>query len=416
MEADVRKAYAEVLLKGEKAITEYTSKFDYSGFTDENIFLSDSFVNSCVDQLTSDLKAAICQANKNIFKVNKQIMNTIQPWNIIIGEGHGVGERVYPLEKVLLWVPARKGPLISTAIMLCNAAATAGVKQIIVATPPGVNGELNADTIAAAKLAGATDFVCGNALSVIACAATGNWRYGKVNAIFGPGPNAVALTMLQGARYGVVTQPGVGPSDSMIVFDEITEKEANTLARDMLTETEHGVDSCTYALTTNAKAAQALQKALEGQKNNLFGKAEQYQKIAVSGNAAIVAFKTQAELITFANRFVAEHLMVFMDRPAADVYVEALSGAAELLVGKNIPFSSANYCVGVTAVLPTNGFARSYSGITSRNFVRYATRAELTPAAFDNLCGSIEVLGKSEKLPNHAYAATVRHPSGKTHL
>ncbi|HEV3156752.1 MAG TPA: histidinol dehydrogenase, partial [Candidatus Baltobacteraceae bacterium] len=225
----------------------------------------------------------------------------------------------------------------------------------------------------------------------------------------GPGPDAIALAMLQASRYGVATQPGVGPSDALIVFEDISDKEADILARDFLTEIEHGSDSRTYALTVDRRSAERLQNALNLQTANLFGHEATYAEIAANGNAAIILFPSSEDILSFANAFAPEHLMLYVDPPHREKYLDELTAVGELLIGKSTPFTAANYCIGVTHVLPTSGFARAYSGITSRQFVRHTTTAELEPSALRRLLPTVEAIGGAEGLPNHVQAVKARH-------
>ena len=409
LDSVVLESYSAVNSDGVSAIHRYTRQFDCEDFKEENIFLADEFVEDCVTNLDPELRSAVSVSTNNVKKVNKKIVEHIFDWNKELHPGHIVGERVFPLESTLLWVPAKKGPLISTAIMLCASAAVAGVEKIVLGTPPNASGLPDKNTIAAAKLAGATDFVCGNGLTIVAAAALGKWRHGQMRAIFGPGPQAVALAMANAAKYGVATQPGIGPSDSLIVFDQLSLNEASELARDFLTEIEHGTDSFTYALTTDETSAKALKDALDAECANLFGKNRAYEKIANSNHAAILTFDSANSLITFANDFGAEHLLIYETPEQSLSIQEKLTTAGEILVGKFTPFVAANYCIGVTAVLPTNGFSRSYSGITSRNFLRFSTHAQLNRNALLKLVPTIEAIGSAEGLPNHVQGAKARY-------
>lgn len=406
LEEDVAKAYACVEEGAEAAILEYTRTYDSKNFAAESVFITPADVEGAIRGLTPRLSSAVHTAVNNISAVNRRIMNSLENWTMKLAPDHTVGETVTPLDTALVWVPARKAPLISTAVMLCVAAAEAGVRRIILGTPPTVDGTPNLDTIAAGSIAGATEFVCGNGLAVIAAAATGNWRYSKVNAILGPGPPAIALAMHQSAKYGVVTQPGIGPSDALILFEgPLDAEKASLLARNFLTEIEHGQDSYTYALTTDAEAAEALREALYNRITQIPEYFDHYSGLADRLQAAIIVFQEEEDLIAFTNDFAPEHLCLFMEASSSNRYIHMIHTAGEILEGYYTPFAAANYCVGVTAVLPTNGFARSYSGITSRNFVRFTSTARLERSALQRLYPTIEALGEAERLPNHAAGA-----------
>ncbi|MCM2442229.1 hypothetical protein HGO34_21100 [Agrobacterium vitis] len=411
LEAAVVSAFDALEQDGEKAIVDYTRRFDSETFCEEGIYLTDAFVESCVNGLEPDLRAAIDLAIKNISTVNAHIMSTLIDWTSELAPGHLVGERCLPQDSAMLWVPSRKAPLVSTAIMLCAAAATAEVKNIILATPPLADGFPDRNTVAAAYLAGARHFVCGNGLAIIAAASVGNWRHGRMNAIYGPGPQAIALAMHHGAKYGVATRPGIGPSDSLVIFENSEEDGYfDRLARNFLTEIEHGPDSFTYALTTSATAAKQLQNALKDTSDLQYGRNDHYASIAETAHGGVLVFADIDALVAFANRFSSEHLMINVTGNDRD-YVLGNVVSSELLDGQFTPFAAANYCIGITAVLPTNGFARSCSGITSRDFIRFATYARLERQALSNLLPAIEAIGAVERLPNHVEA--VRQSVGR---
>jgi histidinol dehydrogenase len=409
LERDVDRVYQRVSAEGTDALIDYTKRFDAPNFAAGDYRISPEFAQECVDSLPRELRAAIDTAIKNISAVNQHIVDSLSSWTQKLDDGHIVGERAFPLRSALLWVPARKAPLISVAVMLCVAAKVAGVRQIIVGTPPSPSGAPDRNTLAAAKLSGATDFVCGNGLAIVASAATGNWPLGRVNAIFGPGPHAVALAMARGAKYGVATQPGVGPSDSLIIFKGgVRDSQYIDLARNFLTEIEHGKDSFTYALTTDADAARSLSAALSDRSLDVFGKEAHYQQIAENRQGAIVVFDDSDELVAFANRFAPEHLQFFMDPRDSVELGTRIETAGEVLDGYCTPFVAANYCIGVTAILPTGGFGRSFSGINARNFVRFTSYGQLDREGLRRLLPTIEAIGRAEGLPNHVEGARLR--------
>jgi histidinol dehydrogenase len=409
LERDVDQVYERVSVEGLGALVDYTKRYDAPDFEPENYRISPEFADECVNSLPAELHAAIDTAIKNIAAVNRHIVGSLASWTEVLEDGHVVGERAFPLNSALIWVPARKAPLISVAVMLCVAAKVAGVRNIIVGTPPSKGRLPDRNTIAAAKLSGATDFVCGNGLAIVASAATGNWPLGRVNAIFGPGPQAVAMAMARGAKYGVATQPGVGPSDSLIIFKGgLRDSQYADLARNFLTEIEHGKDSFTYALTTDAAAARALSEALAQALLNVFGREAHYQQIADDMQGAIIVFDELNELVAFANQFAPEHLQFFMDPLESAELGARIETAGEILDGYCTPFVAANYCIGVTAVLPTGGFGRSFSGINARNFIRFTSYGQLDRAGLRRLLPTIEAIGSAEGLPNHVEGARLR--------
>jgi histidinol dehydrogenase len=410
----VRKAYEAVEQDGHNAIVDYSRKFDAPDFDEGCIFITDEFVENCIRSLSAELRLAIDVAVRNVTLFNSRIMMSLADWSFQLAKGHIVGEKIHALDSVLLWVPSRKAPLISTAIMLCAAARSAGVKSIILATPPNSNGLPEGNTVAAGYLAGATHFVCGNGLTIIAAAAMGKWSLGQVNAIYGPGPPAIAIAMQNSVKYGVASQAGLGPSDSLIIVDgHMGAQDARKVARDFLTELEHGEDSYAYVITKDSSAASMLHEEINSAVSKSFGKESQYLTQAKMGHGAIILFPNESRLIDFANGFAPEHLLVFANDSMIVKYTNSITKAAEVLVGKHTPFVAANYCVGIPAVLPTGGFARSFSGITARQFLRFVSFANLDEKALAGLYPTISALGLAEGLPNHVEGARVRVPKTK---
>jgi histidinol dehydrogenase len=187
--------------------------------TVDKIRVDEEYIKQCVNGLSSELRNAIEKAIKNIAEVNEAIKPE-EFWTKEIRPGTIIGEKCTPLSSVGLWVPARKGPLVSTALMLTVAAKVAGVKRIIVGMSPKPDGKGDPATIAAAKLAGADEFVVGNGVGIIAGYSIGTNSIPEVDGIFGPGPNAIAAAMSVAFSYGKRTVVGIGPTEGAIIADD----------------------------------------------------------------------------------------------------------------------------------------------------------------------------------------------------
>lgn len=409
--SSVAEIFEAVEAKGDEAVLEATERFDGVGLTETVV--DKVFVRSCVDGLSPQLRRAISVASGTIRQFNEKIRPKPM-WTTDIRPGTSVGEKATPLDSVGLWIPSRKGPLVSTALMLVNAAVVAGVRNIIVGLPPAANGLPDEGTVAAAAEAGATSFVCGNGVAIIAAFAIGTASVPKVTGVFGPGPGGVAAAMSIAFSYGVRTVLGIGPTDSLILADESA--DAEILAHDLLNEAEHGPDSSSVLVTHSEKLSDEVGK----QAGKLMSKHPEKESIldhsfGPSGLSGIVLTDSVGDSIRFANDYAPEHMIVNVAADRESYVVERIESCGELLLGDFTPFSAGNYAIGITAVLPTNGFARNVSGVTCRDMMKTTTIGRLSRDALIELRPTIEALGRHEGLPYHVDAAlareTIRRPS-----
>jgi histidinol dehydrogenase len=355
--------------------------------------------------LPAALRAAIERSLQNILQVNTRLLpadtdDEVRP-------GTRVGERHRPLDSVAVYVPTRKGPLISTALMLIGAARAAGVARIAMLAPPLASGDWEPQTFAAGMIAGATEFYIGNGVALIAAACQGTESVPRVDGVVGPGPGGIAAAMGIAACLGARTVVGLGPTDCAILADESA--NATNVALDLMAEAEHGKDSSALLVTPSAALAARVGRELERQLGAVpdSRRAVLEHVFGADGLGALVVAPWD-EALTLIDRFAPEHLMLV--GPAAEARAPRIRNAGELLLGPHSPFAAANYAIGVSAVLPTNGFARSHSAVTARDFLRLSTTAQLDAAALAELAPAIVALATAEGLPCHAAAIERRAP------
>ncbi|MEF3306908.1 histidinol dehydrogenase [Paenibacillus sp. GYB003] len=401
---DVNGLFGQVEREGDEAVMRLTESFDRVKL--ERIRLEADYIDECVKGLSPSLREAIERARDHIREVNEALLPG--SWRREIRSGTIVGEIVTPLDAVGLWIPARKGALISTALMLVAAAKTAGVPRIAVGMPPLPNGLGDPATVAAARLAGADEFVVGNGVAVIAGFCHGTASIPRARGIFGPGPGGIAAAMTAASSYGVHTAVGLGPTECVVFADETA--DARVVAYDLLNEGEHGPDSSSILVTTCAELARQVERHVI----ELIGEAEPPRRdylqavFGANGLGAIVVAESVETACRFMNDFAPEHLMVVCEAETERLVAERVRNAGELLLGPYTPFSAANYGIGITAVLPTNGYAGSFSGITSRHMVKTTTVGRLDRDALAGLLPIVGELGSYERLPGHIRAAEVR--------
>jgi histidinol dehydrogenase len=233
-----------------KAVRDATLMFDRIRV--EDIRVDESYAERCLNDLTCRFRNAVMKAINNIREVNEALMPKAY-WQKEIRPGTIIGEKNTPLDSVGLYIPARKGPLISTALMLVTSAKVAGVKNIVVAMPPQEDGRANPSTVAAAKMAGAHRIVIGNGVALLAGMTFGTESIPEVTGMFGPGPAGIAAAMSVAFSYGKKTVVGIGPTDCAVIADDSA--DPSWIAKNLMCEAEHGPDS-SVLLATNSMSLQ----------------------------------------------------------------------------------------------------------------------------------------------------------------
>lgn len=402
--------FDEVARDGDDGIRSMTRKFDDVELGG-SLALSEEYSAACINGLPPSLRAAIEQAIRHVREVNLEMLP--RSWEKQIRPGTVIGESVRPLDSVGIWIPARKGPLISTSIMLVIAAKAAGVKQIVVGMPPLKDGLGDPGTVAAAKMAGADRIVIGNGVSIVAAFAQGTESVPEVDGIFGPGPGGIAAAMNAAMTFGKKSALGLGPTECAIIADGSADPAR--AAYDLINEAEHGPDSSAVLVTTSASFAKQVEELLRTYIGAMPETRRQYlqQVFGPGGKGAIVVMPTIDEACEFINEFAPEHLMVVCEPQTEQRVLELVSHAGEILIGGYTPFSAANYAIGITAVLPTNRFAKAFSGVTCKDMVKVSTIGRLSREALQELAPVIREMGTYERLPGHIQAADIRLRAGR---
>jgi histidinol dehydrogenase len=393
--------FEQVQRGGDEAVLKVTRDHDQVDLP--RVAVDPRHVAAEVARLSSELHQAIEISLRHITEVNTGLLPA--DTEKIVRPGTRVGERYRPLDSVAVYVPTRKGPLISTALMLIGAARVAGVERIVMLAPPLTSGAWEPQTFAAGMLAGATEFYVGNGVALIAALCHGTPSAPGVDGIVGPGPSGIAAAMGIAACFGKRTVVGLGPTDCAILADY--DANPTNLALDLLAEAEHGKDSSALLVTPSSALAGAVRAALERQIATLPAARRDGVEwvFGPNGLGALVVAPWDAG-VELLNAFAPEHLLLV--GPGAEAQVSRIRHAGEVLLGADSPFAAANYAIGVTAVLPTNGFARSSSAVTALDFLRLSTMASLDAGALQALASTIVTLATAEGLPCHANAITQR--------
>ena len=315
-----------------------------------------------------------------------------------------VCERIsHAIDAVGLYVPAGTAPLPSAAVMLAVPAAIAGCPVRVLCSPPRSDGSLDPAVLVAASRAGVTDIYKAGGAQAVAALAYGTESIPKVDKIFGPGNAWVtcAKSLVSADPEGAAIDMPAGPSEVLVIGDADATPEF--VAADLLAQAEHGTDSQVLLVTTSAELASAVTSELEAQLSTLSRAA-----IARSAleNSRIVIVDDLAAAVEVSNRYAPEHLILQVTEPRA--LLPAIRNAGSVFVGRWTPESVGDYCSGTNHVLPTYGFARTYSGLGVDHFVRHMTIQELSRQGLENLGDSVMTLAGLEGLDAHAAAVSRR--------
>jgi len=397
LEKSVKRIISQVLKQGDKAIFNLTKKFDKAEINDLRI--SDSVIDNSERLLDTELKNAIKIAASNIANFHKaqipadvevETMNGIRCW-----------QKAVPIEKLGLYIPGGTAPLFSTVLMLAIPAQLAGNKKVVLCTPPNEKGEINPAILYAAKISDVTEiYVCGGA-QAIAAMAYGTESVPKVDKIFGPGNQFVTIAKQLVSSQGVAIDMPAGPSEVLIMADDSANPEF--IAADLLSQAEHGIDSQVILVTTSKKIAIQTLVSLNKQLDNLPRK-EIAKQALKSGSIIIV--KNDQEMIDISNQYAPEHLII-----SSGYYTkiaEKVTQAGSVFLGNFTPESLGDYASGTNHTLPTNGFARSYSGLNMDAYYKKITFQEATNKGIKIIGPFVETMADAEQLQGHKNAVSVR--------
>jgi histidinol dehydrogenase len=400
---DVSELHATVgqLLKGirengEKALREYTLKFD--GVETENWEVTAAEFEAAGKAIPGDLKSAIQTASANISRFHSA--QTQEARKIETQPGVFCWQKTVAIERVGLYIPGGTAPLFSTVLMLAIPARLAGCKEIILCTPPARDGSVHPAILYAAKLAGVTRiFKLGGVQAI------GAMAYGvvtpKVDKIFGPGNQYVMAAKQLVSFNDVAIDMPAGPSEVAVIADE----SANPafIAADLLSQAEHGADSQVILVLKGDKLLQAIKEEVALQLEQLPRKEMAAKAL---GNSSIIILENEDEMVDLINFYAPEHLIISMRN-----YVGIAAGiinAGSVFLGNYTPESAGDYASGTNHTLPTNGWARSYSGVNMDSFVKKITFQEITPDGLKNLGPIVEIMAEAEQLQAHKNAVSVR--------
>jgi histidinol dehydrogenase len=392
----------QIQQRGDEALIEYVRKFDCPTATLETLKVTEAEFAAAHQAIEPAIKAAIHQAHRNIRNVHERQMPE-QMHMAEIEPGVFAGEKVSAIDSAGLYVPRGKGAFPSVMLMLAVPATVAGVKRIMVCTPPDKEGNVEPASLVAAQLAGVKDIYKLGGIQAITAMALGTPTVPKVSKITGPcnSYGSAAKRLLFGK---VDVGLPAGPSESIILADEHT--HPHIAAMDLLIEAEHGPDSAAVLVTHSQELADKVVEILPQYLENLPQWRREFCETGLANYGGIVLTDSLEESIAFINDYAPEHLEVLIKDPWS--VVGQLEHVGEILLGENTPITLGNYCIGVNAILPTGSFAKSYSAVSVNDFLKRTGIGYVTRSGFDRLKETAYTLADYEGFPAHAQAVKKR--------
>ncbi|WP_299155666.1 histidinol dehydrogenase [uncultured Christiangramia sp.] len=397
IEQTVHKVFDEIRLTGDAAVRHYTKAFD--GIDLDTFKVSAAELDAASAEISQELKEAIALAKKNI-----EIFHAAQRTDRVVVEtmnGVNCWQEKKAIQKVGLYIPGGTAPLFSSILMLATPANIAGCEEIVLCTPPDKNGNVNPAVLYTAKLCGVTQVFKIGGIQAIGAMTFGTESVPKVYKIFGPGNQFVTVAKQLATRYQVAIDMPAGPSELLVYADD----SANPafVASDLLSQAEHGVDSQVIMVSTSDKMLELVSDEVEKQLDELPRKAIAQQAIE---NSKLILVETEEAALELINEYGPEHFIVCSENE--DYFVENIVNAGSVFIGNYAPESAGDYASGTNHTLPTNGYAKQYSGVNLDSFMKQITYQKVSEEGIKNIGPAIELMAEAEGLQAHKNAVTFR--------
>jgi len=389
--------FNEVAEKKDQALFNFNEKFD--GVRLENITVTEAEIKKAGDIISEELKQAIRQAKENISKFHAAQQSAIEKIETTAGVTCWRENRA--IEKVGIYIPGGTAPLFSTVLMLAIPAQLAGCKEIILCTPPDKNGNVHPAILYAAQLCGVSRIFKVGGAQAVAAMTLGTESIPQVYKIFGPGNQFVVAAKEYAQRYGVAIDMPAGPSEVLVIADQ--QAVPAFCAADLLSQAEHGSDSQVVFIATDLSVFNETIAAVEEQVLQL--PRNEFAKKALE-NSYFILINTVEEALEFSNLYAPEHLILALDN--FEKYLPFIQNAGSVFLGNYSCESAGDYASGTNHTLPTNGFAKNYSGVSLDSFVKKITFQHLSKEGLENLGSTIEIMAEAEGLLAHKNAVTIR--------
>jgi histidinol dehydrogenase len=387
----------EIRQNGDRALRKYTLKFDGTELSDFSV--TDAELLEAVNEVPEALKNAIKIAASNIEKFHASQKTEIQKVETM--PGVTCWQKVVPIEKVGIYIPGGTAPLFSTVLMLAIPARIAGCSEVAMCTPPDKNGKIHPAILFAAKHSGVKKIFKLGGAQAIGAMAFGTESVPKVYKIFGPGNQFVtAAKQLISINDAAIDMPA-GPSEVMVVADDSA--NPSFVAADLLSQAEHGADSQVVLVTNSRALLKDVRKEIELQLKSL--PRMEFARKSLN-NSVFIVLEDEERHVEIINEYAPEHLILSVKNHAE--LAEKVKNAGSVFLGNHTPESAGDYASGTNHTLPTNGWARAFSGVNLDSFIRKITFQEITAEGLKIIGPTIETLAAAELLDAHKNAVTIR--------
>lgn len=392
----------DVKKRGDAALLAYTEKFDRVKLPGGRIKVTAEEIQQGYDSVEPKVREAIEYAAKNIRDFHaKQLPEEM--WFTEVDKGLLVGEKTTPIVDVCLYVPGGKGSFPSVLLMLGIPAVVAGVPKIVVVTPPNEQGNVDDAILAAAKIIGVTEIYKVGGIQAVAAAAYGTQSVPKCHKIIGPGNSYATAAKRVLANYIDVGLPA-GPSESIILADQDADPEK--VALDWMIEAEHGPDSAALLVTHSRELVDQVLPIVERQLEKLSERRRSFIKTNFSTYGGVILTDSLEESIAFVNEYAPEHMEVMTKEPF--VVLPQIKNAGEILLGDYTPITLCNFLLGPNAILPTGGFAKTYSSVSVFDFLKRSSVGFASKEGFERVRDKAATFATAEGFEAHALAAKER--------
>jgi len=393
----VKDVLVQIKQEGDKAVYELGKKFD--GADLKSLLVSEAEIEKACTEVSDDLKEAINQAKNNIDKFHASQLFVGQKIDTM--PGVTCWQKSMPIEKVGLYIPGGTAPLFSTVLMLAVPAEIAGCNEIVLCSPPDKNGNINPAILYAANLCGVNKILKVGGIQAIAGMTFGTETIPKVYKIFGPGNQFVTVAKQLATQFGVAIDMPAGPSELLIVADDAAVPAF--VASDLLSQAEHGTDSQVILVSTSKKLIDAVETEIQMQLEALPRKAIAEKSI---GNSKLIFVENDTIALKLINEYGPEHFIICTAND--DFYSNGIQNAGSVFIGNYTPESAGDYASGTNHTLPTNGYAKNYSGVNLDSFTKAMTFQKISEKGIQKIGKAIEIMAEAEGLQAHKNAVTLR--------
>ncbi|MBT9392323.1 histidinol dehydrogenase [Hymenobacter sp. NST-14] len=398
VEQRVQQIFEDVRQRGDAALLDYARQFDGADLAG-GLRVGPGELAAAAAQVPAELQTAIRQAHANILRFHKAQIP--QEERVETMPGVTCWRRAVPVQRVGLYIPGGTAPLFSTLLMLGVPARLAGCPEIVLCTPPQKDGSVNPIILFTAELLGITTIVKAGGAQAVAALSGGTDSVPAVDKIFGPGNRYVTAAKQLATRYGVAIDMPAGPSEVLVIADESA--TPTFVAADLLSQAEHGPDSQVILLSDSLSMLEQTKAEVERQLREL-PRAEVAAQALTESRAILL--RTPEEMLYFSNQYAPEHLILAVKNP--EQLAEGVTNAGSVFLGHLTPEAVGDYASGTNHTLPTNGYARNYSGVSLDSFLKKITFQRLTPEGLLNVGPVVETMAEAEGLRAHARAVTLR--------